>query len=81
MDIFATIYIHGSFSPFCNRIGFTNENNLFLSVEEVASFYLETLSVLRLQALRSHLREEEYVLDGRGVGHEHCQTVDSHAEA
>ncbi len=34
-----------------------------------------------LEALRSHLREEEHILDGRGVGHEHCQTVDSHSES
>ena len=34
-----------------------------------------------LLVLRSHLREEENILDGRGVGHEHCQTVDSHTES
>ena len=33
-----------------------------------------------LQTLWSHLWEEEDVLDGRGVGHEHSQTVDSHTE-
>ncbi len=27
------------------------------------------------------MREEEYVLDGRGVGHEHCQTVDAHTHS
>ena len=36
---------------------------------------------LFLLVLRSHLREEEHILDGRGVGHEHCQTVDSHTES
>ncbi len=34
-----------------------------------------------LQALRSHLREEEHILDGRGVGHEHGQTVDTHTKS
>ena len=34
-----------------------------------------------LQILRSHLREEEHILDGRGIGHEHGQTVDSHTES
>jgi hypothetical protein len=34
-----------------------------------------------LLILRSHLWEEEYVLDGRGVGHEHGQTIDSHTES
>ena len=38
-------------------------------------------AISTLYILRSHLREEEYILDGRGVGHEHCQTVDSHAES
>ena len=34
-----------------------------------------------LLVLRSHLREEEDILNSRGVGHEHGQTVDSHTES
>ena len=39
------------------------------------------IEFVSLQTLRSHLREEEYILNGRGVGHEHGQTVDSHSES
>ena len=51
------------------------------NAEGVAIFYAKTVLAMCLQALRPHLREEEYVLDGRGVGHEHCQTVDTHSES
>lgn len=37
--------------------------------------------ILYLQALWSHLREEQNILDGWRVGHEHCQTVNSHTES
>ena len=36
---------------------------------------------LCLLILWSHLWEEEHILDGRGVGHEHSQTVDTHTES
>ena len=38
-------------------------------------------AIYALLILRSHLWEEEDVLDGRGVGHEHCKTVDTHTES
>ena len=41
--------------------------------------FLDAISTLYI--LRSHLWEEEYVLDSRGVGHEHSKTVDSHTES
>ena len=59
----------------------TKQSDPFLSAERVAIFYAKTVLAMYLQTLRSHLREEEYVLDGRGVGHEHCQTVDTHSES
>ena len=34
-----------------------------------------------LQTLRSHLREEEHILDSRRICHKHCKTVDSHTES
>ena len=40
-----------------------------------------SVSYQSLEALRSHLWEEEYILDGRGIGHKHCKTVDSHSES
>ena len=57
------------------------QSDPFLSAERVAIFYAKTVFAMCLQTLRSHLREEEYILDGRGVGHEHCQTVDTHSES
>ena len=41
--------------------------------------FLDAISTLYI--LRSHLWEEENVLDSRGVGHEHCKTGDSHTES
>ena len=41
--------------------------------------FLDAISTLYI--LRSHLWEEENVLDGRGVGHKHSKTVDSHTES
>ena len=38
-------------------------------------------AISTLYILRSHLWEEEYILDSRGVGHEHSKTVDSHTES
>ena len=57
------------------------QSDPFLSAERVAIFYAKTVLAMYLQTLRSHLRDEEYVLDGRGVGHEHGQTVDTHSES
>ena len=37
--------------------------------------------ILLLIVLRSHLWEEENILDGWRVGHEHCQAVNSHTES
>lgn len=34
-----------------------------------------------LQTLRSHLREEEDILNSRRICHKHCKTVDSHTES
>ena len=59
----------------------TKQSDPFLSAERVAIFYAKTVLAMCLQTLRPHLREEEYILDGRGVGHEHCQTVDTHSES
>ena len=42
---------------------------------------LDEIKKSELLIFGSHLREEENVLDGRGVGHEHSQTVDSHTES
>ena len=77
--------------PYCNQKGFIwvalstkmlqKTKRPLPNAEGVAIFYAKTVLAMCLQALRPHLREEEYVLDGRGVGHEHCQTVDTHSES
>ena len=59
-------------------------SNFWGSHHLAARTFCNYLSVRTLQSvlvvLRSHLREEENILNCRGVGHEHCQTVDSHTE-